>query len=45
MKYRILILTITVLFLVPKSDALAQDWPDGLEVMKRIDFNMVSENH
>jgi outer membrane lipoprotein-sorting protein len=44
MKYRILILTIAVLFIVPNSDALAQNWPDGLEVMKKIDMNMVSEN-
>lgn len=44
MKNRILILMIAVLLLLPNSVAVAQDWPNGLDVMKRIDFNMVSEN-
>lgn len=44
MKYRLLILIAVVLFAFPSEPALAQNWPDGLDVMKRIDRNMVSEN-
>jgi|SaaInlStandDraft_5_1057022.scaffolds.fasta_scaffold06516_3 outer membrane lipoprotein-sorting protein len=44
MKYRLLILTAVMLLMFPPESAMAQDWPDGLEVMKHIDRNMVSEN-
>ncbi len=43
-KNRLFILIIFVLFAYLPLPVLAQDWPDGLEVMKRIDQNMVSEN-
>ncbi|MCF6237744.1 MAG: outer membrane lipoprotein-sorting protein, partial [Candidatus Marinimicrobia bacterium] len=44
MKNQILILVGTILLSWPASSVIAQKWPDGLEVMQRIDENMVSEN-
>lgn len=34
----------TLAMLAMPSNSIAQDWPDGLAVMKRIDRNMVAEN-
>jgi outer membrane lipoprotein-sorting protein len=41
---RIIVLVIAVLYAFQPDLLLAQNWPNGLEVMKRIDKNMVSEN-
>ncbi len=43
-KYKILLVIAFILVAFQPDTATAQDWPDGLEVMKRIDRNMVSEN-
>lgn len=40
-------ITLSLLFMVfglQSAEVLADDWPDGLAVMKRIDQNMVSDN-
>jgi len=44
MKFKLLLMIGIILMAIPTAELQAQDWPDGLEVMKRIDKNMVSKN-
>ena len=44
MAKRFLTIVYLMFIITTPIQTLAQDWPDGLEVMQRIDRNMVSEN-